>query len=58
MTGKELKELREKYGLTQKNLAEAVETEQAQISRWENELYGISRAYQKLLKQYFEKYVK
>lgn len=37
-TGKDLKELRKKYKLTQKELAKNVGTEQSRISEWENEV--------------------
>ncbi len=58
MTGQELKGLREKYNLTQKDFAEAIQTTQAQISKWENGLHKISRAYQNLIRLSFEKYEK
>ena len=56
MTGKELKELRKKYNLTQKEVAEGINASQVRISQWENNVYTISKAYQLLLKMYFAKF--
>lgn len=56
MTGKELKELRGKYNLTQREVAEGINATQVRISQWENDVYTISKAYQTLLKMYFEKF--
>ena len=35
MTGEELKNLRKKYGYTQKSLAEELEMERVRITQWE-----------------------
>ncbi len=56
MTGKKLKELRKKYNLTQREVAEGINANQVRISQWENNVYTISKAYQLLLKMYFAKF--
>lgn len=48
-----LKELRKKYGLTQKDLAKGIGTTQDLISKWENG-QRISASYQKLLRLFFK----
>lgn len=53
MSGQELKELRKKYNLTQKEVAEAIGTDDTRISEWENDKSSISKSYQKLLENYF-----
>lgn len=55
MNGKELKSLRISYNLTQKELADAIGANRVRISEWENDKYSISKSYQRLLLQYFEK---
>jgi DNA-binding transcriptional regulator YiaG len=55
MSGLELKSLREKHNITQIDLAKAINTTQAQISRWENGVHTISSAYLTLLKMFFDK---
>jgi len=58
-TGEKLKELRKKYGLKQKQVAKGLDVSQAKISEWETGRYqSISKAYQKLLEQFFAKYKK
>jgi transcriptional regulator with XRE-family HTH domain len=58
-TGAKLKELRKKHGLTQKQVAKGLDVSQAKISEWETGRYqSISKAYQKLLEQFFAKYKK
>jgi transcriptional regulator with XRE-family HTH domain len=58
-TGEKLKELRKKHGLTQKQVAKGLDVSQAKISEWETGRYqSISKAYQKLLEQFFAKYKK
>jgi DNA-binding transcriptional regulator YiaG len=49
MTGKELKELRIKAGLTQLELAIKLGTYHTIVSDWENEKHKISRLYEKLI---------
>jgi DNA-binding transcriptional regulator YiaG len=58
MNGEELKILREKYNLTQKEVAEAIETDVSRISEWENNRFKISKSYQKLLTSFFDKFKK
>lgn len=48
-----LKELRKKYGLTQKQLADKLGNEQEMISKWENGKHSIGKAYQKVLNFFF-----
>jgi transcriptional regulator with XRE-family HTH domain len=55
MTGQELKLLRQKYNLTQKEVAEAIGTNYNRISEWELGKFKISKAYQLLLEAYFKK---
>lgn len=55
VTGQELKELRKKYSLTQKEIAESIGTDVSRISEWENDKFKISNSYQKLLEAFFEK---
>lgn len=54
MTGQELKILREKAGLTQTELAEKIGSFHPQISSWETGKRKISRAYEKILKDFFK----
>jgi transcriptional regulator with XRE-family HTH domain len=54
MTGEELKKLRKKAGITQKELALALEIQREMITRWETN-GGISKVYQKILTDYFKK---
>lgn len=56
MNGKELKELRKKFNLTQEDVAKGIEAQRTRISDWENERYKISNAYRILLQQFFSKY--
>ncbi len=42
-TGEKLKELRKKYGLTQKELADKIGTEQTRISEWETNTKKINK---------------
>lgn len=58
MTGEELKSLRKKHNLTQREVAAGIEAQQTRISDWENGRYTISNAYQILLKQFFAQYEK
>lgn len=44
MTGKELKEKRQRIGLTQTQLAKRWEVPQSTISRWENEKHEIQHS--------------
>lgn len=56
MNGQELKQLRLKYNLTQKQVAEGIGTDRARISDWErNVVKKINPAYQILIKQFFDK---
>ena len=55
MTGEELKTLRKKYNLKQQEVADGIGTAYQRISEWEQGKFKISKAYQMLLKQYFEK---
>ncbi|MDX1903791.1 MAG: helix-turn-helix transcriptional regulator [Thermonemataceae bacterium] len=50
MNGQELKTLRKKAGLTQKELAEKLGTSVSVVSKWENGKHAISLAYEKLIK--------
>lgn len=54
MTGQELKILRERKGLTQRELAEKVGTNFARISDWETGKRKISNAYVQILKTFFQ----
>jgi transcriptional regulator with XRE-family HTH domain len=56
MTGQELKLLRQKHNLTQKEVAEAIGTNFNRISEWELGKFKISKAYQILLETYFKKF--
>lgn len=53
MTGQELKILREKAELTQRELAEKIGTNYARISDWETGKRKISPAYLHILKTFF-----
>lgn len=53
MNGKELKILREKAQLTQKELSEKIGTLHPRISDWENGKRKISAAYLKILNDFF-----
>jgi transcriptional regulator with XRE-family HTH domain len=53
MNGTELKNLRIKHNLTQKDVADAISAKQPRIAEWENGKYNISNAYQILLNQFF-----
>ncbi len=58
-TGEKLKELRKKYGLKQQEVADGLDVSQAKVSEWETGRYqSISKAYQKLLEQFFKNYEK
>ncbi len=54
MKGTELKILREKHNLTQKELAEKIGTKYPRISDWETGKRKISPAYQKVINSFFE----
>lgn len=54
MTGQELKNLREAKGLTQTELGEKIGTHYTVISGWENGKHKISKAYLRLLKNFFK----
>lgn len=54
MTGEKLKELREKTGLTQSQLATNLDIQREMIARWET-TGSISKVYQKILTNYFKK---
>jgi transcriptional regulator with XRE-family HTH domain len=56
MNGQELKTLREKYNLTQQEVADGVNCKQTRISEWENGKYSISKAYKQLLSVFFTRY--
>ena len=53
MTGEELKKLREKYELTQEELAEALGTIGSRVSEWENGRKNMRVITQKAAKYYF-----
>lgn len=53
MTGSELKELREKYNLTQGELAEALGTTYMRVSEWENGKKNMRGITQKAIEYYF-----
>lgn len=53
MTGQELKELREKANLTQKELAEKLGTTYPRVSDWETGKRKISLAYQRIINIFF-----
>lgn len=53
MTGEELKALREKAGLTQKELADKLGTKRERVSDWENNKRKMSGAYLRILKNSF-----
>ncbi|EAY24739.1 helix-turn-helix transcriptional regulator [Microscilla marina] len=53
MSGRELKKLRAKNKLTQKQLAEKIEVAQPRISEWERNKFKISKAYRKILNDFF-----
>ncbi len=55
MNNEELKNLRQKYNLTQEEVAESVGTVKQRVSEWENGRKSISPAYQRLLIEYFRK---
>ena len=44
-TGERIRELRNKWGLTQANLAYKVDTDSASISRWERDRVSVSQKY-------------
>lgn len=54
MTGEELKRLREKYDLTQTELAEKINVHQERISKWETGVHKISNSYVFILTNFFE----
>jgi len=55
-TGEKLKELRRKYGMTQKELAKKIGVVYSKVSEWETGRYqSISNAYQRILKDFFDK---
>ncbi len=55
MTGHELKTLREKANLTQKEFAEKIGTLYPRVSDWETGKRKISLAYQKIINDFFGK---
>jgi transcriptional regulator with XRE-family HTH domain len=55
MSGEELKKKRLEKGLSQYELADAIGVTQSRIWLWESDSHKISRAYQFILKQYFNK---
>lgn len=55
MKGEELKELRKKYNLTQKDLGKEIGVSDTKISQWENSVHKISNAYVLHLKALFER---
>lgn len=54
MTGIELKDLREKAGLTQEELAQKLDIKREMITRWET-TGSISKVYKKILTDFFKK---
>lgn len=54
MTGEELKNLRKKYGYTQKSLAEELEMERVRITEWETESKAMGHITSKMFKFFFE----
>lgn len=55
MNGKELKILRKKNKLTQKELAKEINVFQGVVSGWENDKHKISNAYLTILENFFKK---
>ncbi len=54
MTGEELKNLRKKYGYTQKSLAEELEMERVRITQWETGAKVMGHITSKMFKFFFE----
>ena len=50
---KKLKELLEKYGVSQTELAKAVYTSRFTVNRWVKEVHEISNVFQNLIANYF-----
>jgi transcriptional regulator with XRE-family HTH domain len=57
-TGEKLKELRKKHGLKQQEVADGIGAARERISQWENKVYPISKAYQRLLILFFKNFPK
>ena len=57
-TGELLKELRKKYKLTQKEVAEGIGTTNERISEWENHKRPFGGITRKALEYYFERVMK
>lgn len=53
MKGSELKILREKFNLTQQQVADAIGTNVSRVSDWENDKHKMSKAYVTIITSFF-----